>query len=705
MEPAMRNKIILLSAAAACALCASQPALAQAAQDEAAAGTQVDELVVTARKREERLLDVPVAVSSVTGAQLERQQIYAVKDIAAITPSLNINSDSVGRAFISIRGVGTTLLDNVQPGVGIFIDGIYQPNTSYLNSPTLGVERIEVLRGPQGTLFGQNTLGGAINVITKQPSDVMEGRVRGAYAGPDDFQSASISLSGPIVAGKLQAGATVGYHKRDGFIENALTGNDVNNLEQQTYRGTLRFLPTDDVTLTLNAYHDVVEGGSTPYALTTGPKVYSDKAQMNVDNVARLVYDGINGKMLAHLEPIDTDLTLIASYDHRDSETSGDADYQPLDLFRSKGASELSTKTIEARFDTRWNDKVSSLFGLFYSKQDTETQSATTIVPLGVTLPAQATSDTDLGAVYGTIFWNIQPDLELTMGLRYDHQHIDFLSGGAASVFEADEWQPRVTLKKSWSEDVMTYASVARGYRGGGTNPPGAPNPVYQGDSVWTYELGAKMQAYDRRLTFTGAIFYNDYKHFIGQNSLAPRTDGAGIIGINLNTGDVKSYGVEAEVVARVTDAWTLTGGGTLMHARITDDSEYVRTTGRQLASDRIIFQPDWQLFLQSDYVVPIGSDTVTFNAGIVAKGERKGSSLSETFSPTLEAYLLTNASIVWQHGNIQAAVFATNLFDTAYYESYIDSSVLSVAGLPALGSLGIIGDRRRVGVRLGVDF
>src|SRR3569623_863767 len=134
------------------------------------------DIVVTARQREESLKDVPIAITALTGAELHDRQVNAVKDIAAYTPGLSINSDSVGRAFVSIRGIGTTLIDTVQPGVGIFIDGICRPNTSYLNSPIVDVARIEVLRGPQGTLFGNNTLGGAINVITRQPGNDWQGR-------------------------------------------------------------------------------------------------------------------------------------------------------------------------------------------------------------------------------------------------------------------------------------------------------------------------------------------------------------------------------------------------------------------------------------------------------------------------------------------------------------------------------------------------
>ena len=216
----------------------SAPRAPSAAADQA---TSIDDIIVTARKRSERLIDVPVAVTAVTAETLENRQFTSIRDIAAITPGLNINADAAGRAFISIRGIGTTLLDTVQPGVGIFVDGVYQQNTSYLNSPTLAVEQIEVLRGPQSTLFGQNTLGGAINVTTKQPSDVLEGRLTATYAGPDNYYIVGATVAGPIIPGVLAGRLSVGTQSRDGFIKNSLLGyDDANRLEQNTIRGALR---------------------------------------------------------------------------------------------------------------------------------------------------------------------------------------------------------------------------------------------------------------------------------------------------------------------------------------------------------------------------------------------------------------------------------------------------------------------------------
>lgn len=701
----MRYATILATSVATLALSAGATFAQQAPATEPAA-TQVDEIIVTARKREERLADVPLSVTAITAETLERRQLTSVRDVALVTPGLNINSDAAGRGFLSIRGIGTTLLDSVQPGVGIFVDGVYQANTSYLNSPTLAVEQIEVLRGPQSTLFGQNTLGGAINVTTKQPTNTPEGRVTATYAGPDNYYIFGATASGPLIEDTLFARVSVGTQGRDGFIENSLLGyEDANRLEQSTVRGALRWLAPGNAVITVNAFADSVDGTAPLYAVTSGPTHYVDDAQTNVRSQAEYDYTGINGKLELPLGEA-TDLTAIVSYDRSDNEVSSDGDFQPLDLIRSTGFGQLETTSAELRFDTRWSDSVSTLFGVFSSNQTNEQSSTNQLMFLPGTpsVTANAESDADIWAVFGTAFWDIAPDLELTVGLRYDNQVINF-QNVVTSRYEAEEWQPRVALRKRLDDNTMIYASVARGFRGGGTNGPGAPNPVYDGDSVWTYEAGTKLSSADNRFTLAGAVFYNDYSDIIAQNSLAPIVGGGGFVGINLNTGDAESYGIEVEFTAQLTDVWTLSGGGLLQNARITDSTQYEVITGRTLPSDRIPFLPDWTVNLQSDYVIPYGAGDFVFTAGVYGKGDRNGASLSNTFAPKLDEYFLVNTSLTYQGDGWEASIFANNLLDEDYYEAYIDSSVLTVAGLPALGNLGQIGDGRRVGIRLGYSF
>jgi iron complex outermembrane receptor protein len=257
-------------------LAVASPALAQEAVAVATADTadqggavaatpeEEAEVTVTARRREESLQNVPVAISAVSGDSIERRGLTSVREVAQQVPGLNINSDGSGRAFVAIRGVGVTLVQSVQPGVGLFVDGIYRPNTAYLNNPLLDVERIEVLRGPQGTLYGKNTLGGAINVITRQPGNELEVRGMASYAGPDDAWLVSGSLTLPVITDHLAIRVAGSHREQDGFLTNTVVGGPQNRLNTDSVNATVRAVPTANFVLTFNGYYDWIDGANTP---------------------------------------------------------------------------------------------------------------------------------------------------------------------------------------------------------------------------------------------------------------------------------------------------------------------------------------------------------------------------------------------------------------------------------------------------------
>lgn len=693
---------------------AAEPLTASAATspttDAATSDNAIETVVVTARKRAERLQDVPVAVTAISGEALEEQHINQAKDIAALTPGLNITSDSVSRSFVDIRGVGTTLIDTVQPGVGIFVDGVYQPNTSYLNTPLLDVDRIEVLRGPQGTLFGQNTLGGAINIITRQPTDQLSGKLSASLAGPDDYRQLAGSISGALLPGVLRGRLGASYQRQDGFLENSLAGGDANPLDQKAVNGALVYDATADMRFTLSAYYNRVFGGSTPYARVDGPTDYNDKVTTNINSVTTLHYSGANLKSEVELAPIASKLTVVTAYDTRRGEGHGDTDFGPVDLYRTtKADSDFNTTTGEVRLDTHYADNLSSLIGVFadrniYSGDGTLEANIAPDTTLAV--PSQSRIETQVYAIYGTLFWNPTATTELTTGLRYDHQHV-VASGDSSGQIKAAEFEPRVTFKKNWTPDAMTYASVSRGFRGGGVNPPGSPNPTYQGDSVWTYELGSKLSFLDRRLNVDVAAFYNDYRHYIGQNALAPSTLGPGFVAVNLNSGTVHSPGVEAQIKGVITSNWTVNGGLTYLHSRVSNASEYEDTTGKSLPSERILFLPDWSAFAGTRYSLDIVGDKLIFDLNATYKGARNGSTSNPDSVPRLKDYTLLNGAITWRAANWEVALWGSNLTDEKYFSTYIDRSILEQAGLvgPLSSNVGIIGDGRRVGIRVGTYF
>jgi len=709
---------------------------APAAQDAAAAEPENDQaIVVTARKRSEVLQDVPVAVTAVTGETIEKRGLTQIKDVAQLTPSLNVNSDGVGRVFLAVRGVGTTLVGTVQPGVGIFVDGVYQPNTSYLNNPLVDVDRVEVLRGPQGTLYGKNTLGGALNVITRQPSNRFVARAGGSYAGPDNAWDAYGSVSGPIIEDKLQVKVAAAHRQQDGFIRNTLLDSDANSLNMDTLAATIRAAPVDDVVLTVNGYYEWVKGGSIPYAHIDGPTDYERKIQLNAKNTQFFHYKGVNAK-LEVAAGTDTNVTLIGSYDERDGHQPVlDADFNAVDIARQESRDKLKTSSAELRFDSEWSDQFSTLIGFYYSHETLEGHgvNVTRFLPfVGLNLTrVNETIDTRKGDSYAAFvngFWKPTSDLEVALGLRLDHEKrkaggkansvnfpgtIDLADAPDIPVSAIDpvgikstKLLPKLTVTKHWTDELMTYASVSKGFRGGGFNGPTAPFRTYKGDSVWTYELGSKYLSADRKVSIAGAIFYNDYRDYIGLNQFVLGTNGSPVT-VDLNTGDVSSYGAEVEFIYRPTKAWTLTGGGSYVHARITDSDIYTETTGKVLASKRLPFQPDWTFNINSDYVVPVGNGDLTFTAGAVAKGSRIGASISETRAPVLHSYVLVNGAITYAFDNIEVGAFVNNAFNAKYYDSFIEKTTLqNVFGPGPLASdLGIMGDRRRYGIRTRFKF
>ena len=689
------------------ALVFGQTAAPQNPQPKTRSAT-VEEVVVTARLRTEKLKNIPVAVTALSGKTLKDKQVNTVKDIAAYVPGLTINSDGVNRAFISIRGVGTTLIDTVQPGVGIFLNGVYEPDTSYLQTPLVDVERVEVLKGPQGTLFGNNTLGGAINVITRPPGDQVTGGIDGALAGPDGYKSVSGFISGPIIPGILEGRLAASDHDQNGFQYNTLTNTHDNPLSQKSLDGTLRFSPLDWAVFTLNGDYDRVHGGNTPYFDTTGPYDYTLEGQRNLDNIATLNYKRANLTGVFDVEALATKITSTIAYDESSETAIADGDYSPIDFLTSQGTVDTVSRSAELRADTQYTDRLSSLVGIYGQKYTVSDKVTATIVPYDLTEPTVADSTNINEAIFGNLFYKLTPTIDLSAGLRYDVQRLTATNAENANGYSAHEFEPRFTFTKHWTPDIMTYLSVARGVRGGGENGPGAPNPVYHGDAVWTYEGGAKFSAFDNRLSVDTDVFYNDYSNFIGQNALAPSITGVGFVAVNLNSGQAETYGWEAELHARPTQAWRIDAGITLLHARVTNDNEFMQITGLPLASDHILFVPDWNFNAGTSYTLPVSDrDNLVFAADVIGKGSRLGSSLNPAVAPFLRAYILVNPSITWQHSNVALSLFATNIFDTRYVESYLDQSLLVRAGLPPpIGSdLSIQGDRRRVGVRASYRF
>ena len=494
---------------------------------------------------------------------------------------------------------------------------------------------------------------------------------------------------------------------------NPILGIDANPLNTDAVNGTVRILPGRDVILTVNFYHDWVDGVISPYSEVTGPRDYSRLVLFNAPNRVEYRYRGVNARLDVPVDRFSTRISLILAHDERDGETSDrDGDFGAADIVRISEDDTLRTRTAELRFDSEISPEIDSLVGLFYSREKVSALQAIRNVASGITNTATSDTEADTYAVFGTLFWRPNELWEVSAGLRYDREDRDATGGaviGGAIVpippatIRSDEVEPRLSVTRHWTDRFMSYASVARGYRGGGFNSPLAPLRTYQGDSVWTWELGTRFSSLDERVYLSGAVFYSDYSNYIGLNSVGPSPAG-GLVNFDLNTGDVESYGLELEASVRPARNWTLSGGFTWVHARLTDTSPYTALTGRVLASDRLTLQPDWNFSLYSDHVVPIGRDRLTLTAGLIGKGGRIAASLNQVTPTILDEYFLVNAAITYRTGAVELSVFANNLLNADYFESYVEQTARALAGLPAF-DLGLVGDRRRVGARARFEF
>ncbi len=678
---------------------------------DTAAIQYVDEIVVTARKRTEELIDVPGAVSVVDADVFERNNAGSLADISVLVPGLQITSDSAQRAFVSIRGVGNTEATAIQPGVGVFIDGVYQPDTAYFASPLVDIERIEVLRGPQGTLYGKNTLGGAINVVTRQPGDVLEGRVFADYTWGDKGYSAGASISGPLVEGRLQGRVGASTKRADGFFTNKLIGGDAYPVEVDTFNAGLRWQASDEATLSINASYMDFLGGDVNYAAVDGPRDYRDNIELNILNRARFEYVNLNARLELGLPALNTQLTVIGAYNNRDREIHEDGDFTSLDLVRTDNVQEHDLYTVEVRLDTRFSDAVSTLFGVFGSRREVD-GFTDTMVPIDLVQRMGVSSVEESYSVFATLFWNPRPDLELTLGLRYDHESIENEShllfpafpGGVVTSFEGDEIDPKISLTKLWTPEFMTYASIARGHRGGGANSVDAPPgfETYEGDYVWSYEVGTKARVADRRVSLAASAFYNDYRDYLDTGVLV-RAPAGNLVAVIANVGDVETYGLEVEASAQLTPRWTLSGALSLQEAKIVDVIEATGAISPSITTGRVSNQPKWKFSLDSAYRLPLGSGDMTFRASVTGTGDRGGTA-SDGFSPVLGEYFLVNAAVAYRHGPVELSVFGNNLFDEKYWNFYIDGRELAALGLP-FTNLGLLGAERNVGIRVKYEF
>ncbi|WP_448662548.1 TonB-dependent receptor [Sphingomonas sp. CJ20] len=733
----------ILFAGAAFAALGAAPAFAQETPAaEPGAYEDTGEIVVTARRREERLLDVPTAVTALSAATLEQNGALDLTDIQNVTPNTTLKSargtNSTLAAFI--RGVGQQdPVPGFEAGIGIYLDDVYlnRPQAAVLD--IYDVERIEVLRGPQGTLYGRNTIGGAVKYVTKPLADSPTFAIRGAY-GSYDQADVVVSASTPLGAG-FKLGVAGARLSHGGFGENKTLGIDNYNKDIWAARGTLEFETPDSamsIRLTGDYTHDKsnARNGHRLFAgLLTGspslPNVYDTNAGLrNPEN--DIEAGGVSMTVNAQLSDHFT-LRSISAYRE-------DTSYTPID-FDSTPSVDVDVPAVykndqtSQEFQLLYNsDKLNGLLGYYYLGAKATTGFGVLLSTTLAGLNAYTAGDvrTETHSIYGDFTYDITPQFSLTVGGRYTWDqrqsrvfkanYIGLTSefGGTPIAFGTPStdfrgtanfkrFTPRASLSFKPTENHMLYASYSEGFKGGGFDPRGSGTsaPIsnasagrtyqdiynylsFDPETVKSYEIGWKGSAFDRRLTWALDGFYSNYSDVQIPGSVGCLVGGVQTFcGITTNAAKADIKGVELESTAVLARGFAgpgsnVTFSGTLGYI----DAKYKRfigPTGTDV-SDVRVFQntPKWNLSGTLGTALPVGGGNLSLS-GVASY--RSLTHQFETASPFLDqpGYTLFDAHAVFTfgEGRYSIGVHGKNLTGETYKIGGYQYIASTVAGVP----------------------
>jgi len=544
-------------------LCGTSLAFAQ--EDDFA----LEEIVVTAEARAENLQDVPVAVTAFSAQDIADAGIESTADFIALTPNVSFDdSFTVGNSFVAIRGV--TQINNADSPVAIVVDGVPQNNQKQFKMDLFDIERIEVLKGPQGALYGRNAIGGAVNIVTKAPTDDFEGFVT-VGAGNGSSSKIQAGISGPAAEDKVYFRLSASYRDFDGLIDNQFLGTEVDFEESTDFRGKLLVNATDELKLDFRLATSKLEGGA------VYDSAFFDNTGPNNTNQERLPVTDILGTSERNIDEATfkldwaTDagtLMYIAGYTDIEEDYFGDLDFcNPVDcpagFFGFGQVDQLQDLDVELiSHELRWTSpdeqRLRWAAGAFLIDTDRSLSTVATLVDLGNVPIVASTEENDNSAyaVFAQFEYDLSEALELSASIRYDEderEQTDAATGDSRSV-TYDATQPKVTLTWTPAENRLWYFTYASGFRSGGFN--GIGGREFADENVDNIEIGFKSRWMNDRLLLNAAAYRADSEDF--QFFFVDVNAGGAQVIDNLD--EVALEGLEVEVEALITPDWSVFG-------------------------------------------------------------------------------------------------------------------------------------------------
>ncbi|MBL0923789.1 MAG: TonB-dependent receptor [Sphingomonadaceae bacterium] len=731
----------------------SVPALAQEAEDTGSGG--IEEIVVTAERRETNLQDTPLAVTALTADALQASGVAVINDLAATVPNLTSTTGPQGSsdANFFVRGVGQfDFIITNDPGVGLYVDGVYLGRTVGAMLDSGDIERVEVLRGPQGTLFGRNTLGGAINIVSRQPDpSSFSGNVSATYGSRDRIE-VTAGVNTPI-GGDSAFRISGFYREQDGFARNAVTGARFGATDRYGGRAQLRLGLGENLRIDLAADYSLDKSNPAPSVLRgIAPAPFFPAGAFgdvqNPDNFYRIFASnspearnetyGFSGTIT--LELGDATLKSITAYRKLDGFSTSDPDGTRYKLYDQDVTTEQDQFSQEIQLaGTALDDRLTYLLGGYYFRENAEQVLGLCFAPISspAALPFAPCNTWTQGndqktrstALFGQMRYKLTDQLSVTVGGRYtwdrkriiSNQFFDFRPQGVGpgAIFgfglppallgqrivlpivsnlpdsaTFKKFTPKVGVEFAPNSDVLLFASYSKGFRAGGFNgrliAPQTSVPSYAPDTNDTYELGFKSDWLDRTLRVNGTLFYSKYKDI--QQTIADPAVQFRVA----NAGDAELKGFELEITAGPTEGLRFDAAVGYTSSKFKNVPALVGP----INGNRLPFSPEWTVSVGAEYAIPLAGGTLTPRVDYRLQSQV----YFTAFNLPLEEqgdYGLLNARLSWTDADerFNIAVYGQNLTDTEYYT--FGQNALATQGV----AYNYLGRPREYGVTVGYRF
>ncbi len=575
------------------------PAIAEAE------GYTLEEVVVSARRRDESLQEVPLAITAFTASDIENAGIDNAEDIALHTPGFTFAKlFGQGSSTPVIRGMSTSI---GEPNVGFFVDGVYQSSRNIMDAMLGGnIERVEVAKGPQSALYGRNTFAGAINFVTRKPTEETRGLLE-ATAGNGGHKKVRINVSGPLIEDKMFYQFGTLHSQADGFFTNELTGDDLDTLESTILTGALLFYPSEQSEIIARVGYDRTSDGDyaqrflvnntspanpTPAPLPPAFQGYEGELTNYESGFAVTPghndHDSLTSSLTAKIDLEEVSITSITGYNDLDIDIATDNDYEARSLRYLTQKVEQQEFSQELRLSSASDEALHWVVGAYYYKLEADTDNVDTFVdealvlsgalqgtPLAGLLPPgvnNATAEnTESFSIFGSLDIDITDSLTATLEGRWTTEDKDIVAVDTnpltmvKSTFDQDasfdNFVPRFTLNYQLNEDSMLYGSVAKAVKTGGFNVNTAAGAIldsertYSPEKSWNYELGLKNTLAGGRMTLNLAAFYTKWDDQI------VRALGETFAVLNANAGESSVKGVELELKAEIIGGLDISAG------------------------------------------------------------------------------------------------------------------------------------------------